>query len=244
MIILPAIDIKGGTCVRLYQGDLDTAHKVADNALDTARRFEAAGCKWLHMVDLDGALQGMALNSGIFLEIGKRTNLRIELGGGIRTADQIRHYLNNGIRRVVLGSIAIEDPNFVRRAISNFGPESIAVGIDAKDGYVCGDAWTSKSDIDYIEMAERMAELGVHTFIYTDISRDGTLTGPDLDGLKRLREAMPESELIASGGVHTKEDIRAIKALGIDGVICGKALYEGTLDLEDALAIAKGETHE
>lgn len=243
MIILPAIDIKGGTCVRLYQGDLTTAHKVADSALDTAKKFEALGCRWLHMVDLDGALQGMALNSGIFLEIAKRTNLRVELGGGIRTADQIRHYLNRGIRRVVLGSIAIEDPNFVRRAVANFGPESVAVGIDAKDGYICGDAWTSTSDIHYIEMAEKMADMGVRTFIYTDISRDGTLTGPDLEGLEALRKALSEAEIIASGGVRTAADIRAIKDLAIDGVICGKAIYEGTLDLSEALEIVRGEDY-
>lgn len=241
MIILPAIDIKGGQCVRLYQGDFDTAEKVADSALETARAFEAAGARWLHMVDLDGALHGMALNAGIFLEIVRHTGLKVELGGGIRTLEQIRFYLDAGVERVILGSIALSNPGFVHSAVASYGPERIVVGIDAKGGLVHGSGWTEASDIHYLELAEKMQGAGVETIIYTDISRDGTMTGPSIAGLKALQEVVPEMNLIASGGIRHAEDIRALNELGIYGAICGKSIYEGSLDLKAALAIARGE---
>lgn len=239
MIILPAIDIKGGTCVRLYQGKFDTAEKVADSALKTARSFEAAGAEWLHMVDLDGALAGMALNAGIFVDVVRHTGLKVELGGGIRTLDQINNYLNAGIKRVILGSVAIKNPGFVRSAIASFDANSIVIGIDALDGYVCGSAWTESSNIHYLELAKHMQEIGVSTIIYTDISRDGTMSGPSLEGMKALKEAVPGMKLIASGGIQNIDDIRALAELDIYGAICGKSLYEGTLDLAEAIAVAK-----
>lgn len=241
MFILPAIDIKGGQCVRLYQGDFETAHKVADSALETARAFEDAGAEWIHMVDLDAALHGMAMNAGIFLEVAQKTDLKVELGGGIRTLEQIHFYLNAGIERVVLGSVAISNPGFVRSAVALYGAEHIAVGIDAKDGIVHGSGWTEASDVHYLALAEKMHQVGVETIIYTDIARDGMMSGPSLAGMKALQTVVPSMQLIASGGISDIEDIKALHQLGIYGAICGKSIYEKTLPLEEALRLAQGE---
>jgi len=234
MIIFPAIDLKDGKPVRLTKGDFSTTERVAENALETARAFEQAGATHLHMVDLDGALAGKPVNDAIVREVVRNTNLFIEIGGGIRTAEAVDYYLNDiGAARVILGSVAIKDPAFAKEIIAKYG-EKIAIGIDAKNGKVSGGGWLDDSDVDYIELARAMSDAGARTIIYTDISKDGTLSGPDLEGLAALKAAIP-ADIIASGGVATIEDLRAVVALGLAGVICGKSIYKGTLSLESAL---------
>lgn len=236
MIILPAIDIKDGQCVRLYQGAFDTVHQVADNPLDAAKRFEVLGATWLHMVDLDGACEGHPVNQAIFIEAAKETSLKVELGGGIRTMADIDYYLSHGIARVILGSVALHQPELVRQAVSKYGA-AIAVGIDAKNGFVKSNGWLEKSETHFIDLAKAMGAVGVQTIIYTDISKDGTLSGANVAQYKQLLAAVPTVQFVASGGVRDEVDIQALKDAGLYGVICGKSLYEGTLSLTQALAI-------
>ncbi len=237
MIILPAIDIKDGNCVRLIKGDFDTVHKVAENPLQTARSFEQGSAEWLHMVDLDGAKDAAPKNRPVFLEIAARTRLKVEVGGGIRDLETVEEYLTHGIARVILGSVAVKKPEVVRIAVREYG-ERIAVGIDARDGMVAVDGWLGKSEVNYLELAHAMADVGVKTIIFTDISKDGTLTGPNLDQLAQINGAA-DCNIIASGGISSIEDIHALKKLGLYGAICGKSLYQGTLSLKEALEVAK-----
>lgn len=238
MIILPAIDIKDRTPVRLYQGSFDTVHQVAADALETAREFEAAGAEWIHMVDLDGACAGHPVNTDIFVSVAKETSLKVELGGGIRTMADIDATLGAGVSRVILGSVALHEPALVREAVAKYG-EKIAVGIDAKGGRVRGGGWLEDSDVHFIDLAKAMAEAGVTTIIYTDISKDGTLAGPTVGDYEQLIAACPSVHIIASGGIRDIDNIADLKACGCYGAICGKSLYEGTLSLEEALALAK-----
>jgi len=235
MIIFPAIDIKNGDCVRLYQGVMDTAEKVAENPLETARAFRTAGAEWVHMVDLDGAVSGKRVNSPIFLEVAAQSGLRVELGGGIRTMEDIDFYLSQGIARVVIGSAALQNPELVRQATLKYA-EHIAVGIDARDGKATADGWVSQSGVDYIQLAQKMLQYGVQYIIFTDICRDGMLSGPNLEQLRRLRDAV-DCDIIASGGIVNLEDIRALRAEGLYGAICGRSIYAGTLDLRQAIAV-------
>ena len=238
MIILPAIDIKDRTPVRLYQGEFDTVHKVAENALQTAKQFEQAGAEWIHMVDLDGACEGHPVNDDIFIEVAEQTNLKVELGGGIRTLEDIARYIEGGISRVILGSVALHNPALVREAVARYG-DAIAVGIDAKDGMVRGSGWLEASDVHFVDLAKAMGEAGVRTIIYTDISKDGTLSGPSVAHYEQLIAACPEVNIIASGGIRDIDNINELKVAGLYGAICGKSLYEGTLSLEAALTLAK-----
>ena len=238
MIILPAIDIKDRIPVRLYQGEFDTVHKVAENALQTAKQFEQAGAEWIHMVDLDGACEGHPVNDDIFIEVAKQTNLKVELGGGIRTLEDIARYIEGGISRVILGSVALHNPALVREAVARYG-DAIAVGIDAKDGMVRGSGWLEASDVHFVDLAKAMGEAGVRTIIYTDISKDGTLSGPSVAHSEQLIAACPEVNIIASGGIRDIDNIKELKVAGLYGAICGKSLYEGTLSLEAALTLAK-----
>ena len=238
MIILPAIDIKDRTPVRLYQGEFDTVHKVAENALQTAKQFEQAGAEWIHMVDLDGACEGHPVNDDIFIEVAEQTNLKVELGGGIRTLEDIARYIEGGISRVILGSVALHNPALVREAVARYG-DAIAVGIDAKDGMVRGSGWLEASDVHFVDLAKAMGEAGVRTIIYTDISKDGTWSGPSVAHYEQLIAACPEVNIIASGGIRDIDNIKELKVAGLYGAICGKSLYEGTLSLEAALTLAK-----
>lgn len=233
MLIFPAIDIKGGQCVRLYKGDFATAEKVAEDPLKTALAFRAAGAVWLHTVDLDGALEGKRVNAAVFESLAKSSGLRIQLGGGIRDRETIEYYLEHGVSRVILGSAAVRDPDFVKEAVAAYG-EKIAVGIDAKNGVAAASGWTEDSGISYLDLARRMEQAGVQTVIYTDIGRDGTLSGPNLEQLKAVNRAI-SCDIIASGGVAALSDIQALRSLGLYGAICGKALYKGTLSLKDAI---------
>lgn len=235
MIILPAIDMKDGNCVRLYQGDFSTVHQVAEDPLSTAQAFEEAGASWIHMVDLDGALQGQRVNAPFFIQVAQHTGLKVELGGGIRDRKTVEYYLEQGISRLILGSAAVNSPELVGELARAYG-EKIAVGIDAKQEMVAANGWIEDSKIHYLELAKRMEEKGVRTLIFTDISKDGTLSGLNLQQLEALNRHV-SCDVIASGGVRDIRDIQAAKALGLAGVICGKALYQGTLSLKEAVAL-------
>lgn len=237
MIILPAIDIKDGQCVRLLKGDFSTTERVAEDPIQTALGFRAAGAQFIHMVDLDGAVQKRPVNSAVFESVVKATGLKIEVGGGIRNMESVEGYLSRGVERVILGSAALSNPEFVREAVNKYG-HRIAVGIDARNRMVSADGWLADSDVDFITLAKQMEQIGVKTLIFTDISKDGTLSGPNLEQLREINEAV-SCDIVASGGVAVLEDIRALRALGLYGAICGKSIYKGTLDL--AAAIAEGK---
>lgn len=237
MIILPAIDISGRQCVRLTKGDFATVEKVAHDPLETALGFEREGAEWIHMVDLDGAKEGSLINQDIFLQIARETGLKVELGGGIRNMESIEYYIENGISRVILGSAAINHPKLVKEAVLKYG-ERIAVGIDARNEMVSADGWLSDSTIHYIDLAKEMESIGVQYIIYTDISKDGTLSGPNLIQLDRINQAVG-CNIIASGGIHNIKDIETLEEMGLYGAICGKSIYKGTLSLKEAIALVK-----
>lgn len=236
MVILPAIDIKDGQCVRLYKGDYATVQKVADSYMDTARAFENAGAVWIHMVDLDGAKDATQQNKDIFLDVAKNTKLKVEVGGGIRSMDTVEMYLKSGISRVIIGSAAVKNPQLVKDAVKEYG-ERIAVGIDAKNGFVATEGWLETSNVHFTQLARAMSDVGVEYIIFTDISKDGTLSGVNAQQLDEINKCC-KSNIIASGGVHTIEDIKICKNLGLYGTICGKSIYSGSLDLAEAVKTA------
>lgn len=236
MVILPAIDIKDGQCVRLYKGDYATVQKVADSYMDTARAFENAGAKWIHMVDLDGAKDATQQNKDIFLDVAKNTKLKVEVGGGIRSMDTVEMYLKGGISRVIIGSAAVKNPQLVKDAVKEYG-ERIAVGIDAKNGFVATEGWLETSNVHFTQLAKAMSNVGVEYIIFTDISKDGTLSGVNAEQLDEINKYC-KANIIASGGVHTIEDIKICKKLGLYGTICGKSIYSGSLDLAEAVRTA------
>ncbi len=237
MIILPAIDIKDGNCVRLFKGDFETVERVAVDYMETAKSFTATGASWIHMVDLDGAKDGKPVNDKIFIDVAKNTGLKVELGGGIRNLDTVEYYLSNGISRVILGSVALKNPQIVKEAVAEYG-ERIAVGIDALNEMVAVEGWLDDSQVNYIELAKEMVSIGVKYIIFTDISKDGTLSGVSTEQLKRLNDSV-DCNIIASGGVHTIEDIKKCKSMNLYGTICGKSIYKGTLDLKEAVEFAE-----
>lgn len=237
MIIFPAIDIMDGKPVRLLRGDFDTAEQVAKDVLTTAKQFARVGCTWVHMVDLDGSLQKKPVNTDPILQVVEHTPLKVEVGGGIRTMEDIAFYLDRGVDRVILGSVALKNPELVQQAVDAYG-DKIAVGIDAKQGMVATEGWTEDSQMDFIDLAKAMEKMGVATIIYTDIGRDGTLSGPDVQGLDRLNKAVG-CNVIASGGVTTITDILVMKDKKMYGTICGKCIYKKTLDLREAVGICK-----
>lgn len=233
MIIFPAIDIQEGQCVRLVKGDFSTVEKVAADPLETAISFEALGAQWLHMVDLDGARLGKPVNQEIFAEIAQRTHLKVQLGGGIRDFETIEAYIQAGIQRIVLGTAAIRNPQLVKEAVSRY-PGQIAVGIDAMHEKVMVSGWLESGDDHYLSLAKAMEKVGVDTLIFTDISKDGTLSGPNFQQLKALQEAV-SCQIIASGGIRHLEHLCTLQEMGLYGAICGKSIYKGTLDLAEAI---------
>lgn len=235
MILLPAIDLIDGECVRLIQGDYNTARRVAEDAVETARSFREAGAQWLHVVDLNGAKAAKPVNAKLMMRILKETGLWLEVGGGIRDMETIQSYLENGISRVILGTAAVSHPELVVSAVKRYG-ERIAVGIDARDGMVAQNGWTETSSIDPLNLARRMERVGVKYLIFTDISRDGTLSGPNLSMLKQLQNGV-SCRIIASGGISSLKDISDLAGLNLYGAICGKSIYAGTLDLKDAVTL-------
>lgn len=238
MLILPAIDLKDGRCVRLLKGDFSTAHKVADDPVGVAESFAQAGAVMLHMVDLDGARDGAGKNRGIVKAVAEALGgrMKIELGGGIRTLSDIERALELGVFRVVLGTAAVENPALVRESVHLFGAR-VAVGVDARNGRVKTAGWTEDSGIDYLDFAKRMESYGIKTIIFTDIDTDGALKGPCLERLSALRMSV-SCEIVASGGVAALEDIRCLKRAGMDAAIIGKALYAGAIDLKAAIGEA------
>ena len=233
MLIFPAIDLKDGKVVRLHKGRFDTVHQVADDPVETAKTFCAAGARYLHMVDLDGARDGKRKNSAIVQAVAE-VGLRIELGGGIRSMADLDAVFGLGVWRAVIGSAAVSDPEFVREAVAKYGPERIAVGIDAKDGLVRTSGWEENAGLDYISFAEQMESISVKYIIFTDIETDGTLSGPSYDRLEALQKAVFCS-ITASGGVSSNEDLRQLRDRGLYAAIVGKAWYAGAVDLAQAV---------
>ena len=237
MILLPAIDLHQGQCVRLLRGDYDTAQVVAADPVETARAFEEQGAGWLHVVDLDGAKEGAPKNAELIAQVVERTGLQVEVGGGIRNMATVDRYLELGAARVILGSAALRNPQFVAEAVKRYG-KRVAVGIDALGGKVAAEGWLEQSQVDYLELARRMEDLGVQYLICTDISQDGTLAGPNLTMLDQLNQAV-SCHVVASGGVSSLLDIVNLYDLGLYGAIAGKALYTGALDLRAAIAACR-----
>ena len=237
MIILPAIDIIDGKPVRLYQGDYNKKEIVADDIFETAKSFERVGSEYIHLVDLDGAKSGGNENHELVIRIAKELNIPVELGGGIRSLDTIKHLLENGVSRVILGTIAIEDENLLKTAVDTYG-EKIAVGIDCKDGKVYGRGWLEGSNLDYLDFAKKMENIGVKNIIVTDISKDGTLQGANVEMLKKLKSTV-DIDITASGGVRDLDNIKELMEIDLYGAITGKAIYAETLSLEEAIRISK-----
>lgn len=237
MRILPAIDLKDQMCVRLVKGDYATAHKVAEDAVETAKKFLDAGAELIHMVDLDGAKDGTHPNYPVVRRVIEETDASVELGGGIRTMEDIARVLELGVKRVIIGSAAVKNPPLVKEACEKYG-DKIAVGIDALSGTVRTEGWLNDSGMDYIEFAKLMESYGVKTIIFTDIDKDGMLSGPNFEQLQALRDAV-SCGIVASGGVSTLEDIARLRDMKIDEAIAGKAVYTGQLDVRAAIETAK-----
>ena len=240
MVIFPAIDIRGGKCVRLFKGDFAQETVFSDKPEEMAAKWEAQGGKFLHLVDLDGALAGRSVNLAVVKRIVDTVKIPVELGGGIRTMENIDEVLSLGVQRVILGSVAVKNPALVKEACQKYG-DRVVVGIDAKDGIVAVDGWGVSGDVEVTVLAKEMAKAGVKTIIYTDISRDGTLSGVNVEATARLaRES--GIKVVASGGVKSLDDIKALLPYekdGIEGVIVGKSSYTGSLDLQEAIALVE-----
>jgi len=239
MILFPAIDLKDGQCVRLYQGDMDKATVFNDSPANQAVEFEASGFEWLHLVDLNGAFAGKPVNGDAVEAILEATNLPAQLGGGIRDLATIEMWLNKGIKRVILGTIAVNDPDLVREACKLF-PGQVAVGIDARDGMVAVEGWAEVSSLTAIDLAAKSEDAGVAAIIYTDIERDGAMKGVNVASTAALARAT-SIPVIASGGVASVEDLKALKAQDVtfEGVISGRAIYDGRLDAQEALEVLR-----
>ncbi|HJO97492.1 MAG: 1-(5-phosphoribosyl)-5-[(5-phosphoribosylamino)methylideneamino]imidazole-4-carboxamide isomerase [Rhodospirillales bacterium] len=238
MIFFPAIDLKDGQCVRLLQGDMDRATVFGDDPAGQARAFAEAGCEWLHVVDLNGAFAARPVNGAAVDAILAAVHIPLQLGGGIRDLETITGWLEKGIRRVILGTAALRDRELVKTACRRF-PERIAVGIDARDGMVAVEGWAETSETTVHDLAARFEDAGVAAIIYTDIGRDGVMAGPDIEATMALAEAV-SIPIIASGGVSSTADLVALKDAGgtlLEGVISGRALYEGKIDAAAAVAL-------
>lgn len=237
MIIFPAMDLRDGKCVRLYQGEFSKSEVVGEKPLDVALSFKENGAEYIHMVDLDGALEGEIKNLNVIAEVIKAVDIPVELGGGIRNMETVDMLIETGVSRVILGTAALKDMDFVKQSVKKYG-EKIAVGIDAKNEKVAVNGWINVSDVDYIDFAKQMESIGVKTIIFTDISKDGTLQGPNLEQLEKIEKSV-SCNIIASGGIKSVEDLKDIKNMGIYGAITGKAIYSGNIDLKEAINACK-----
>ena len=240
MLIIPAIDLRGGKCVRLRQGRAEEMTVFSDDPVATGLRWQAAGAKWLHVVDLDGAFSGSPKNLTAIRKLRQALDIPMELGGGIRSLDTIRAYLDLGLDRLILGTVVLKDPDLAARACAEF-PGKIAFGLDAKGGLLAVEGWTETSRRTALEVAQALEPLKPAAIIYTDIARDGVKQGVNLGATRALAEAV-NLPVIASGGVSTIEDIKALlplEAAGVVGVITGRALYDGSLDLAEAIKLAQ-----
>lgn len=236
MQILPAIDIKEGQAVRLFKGDFNQKTVVNPDVIGQSKIFAQAGIDFIHVVDLDGALDGRATNRDLIAKLKKESGLGVEVGGGIRTLEQIEDYLAVGIDRVIIGSMAVKNPDFVKAALEKFGSDKIVVGIDAKNGMVATEGWLETSNVDYISLAKAMEKIGVTLFAYTDVDRDGTLTGPNFEHYERLVAELTTAKVIASGGIAEQSDLVKLQEIGVAGTIVGKAYYNGNISLEELKA--------
>jgi phosphoribosylformimino-5-aminoimidazole carboxamide ribotide isomerase len=240
MILYPAIDLKGGQCVRLWKGEMDRATVFSDDPAGQARSFAVKGCRWLHVVDLDGAFAGKPMNAAAVDAILSAVTVPVQLGGGIRDMGAIARWLERGVARVVLGTLALRAPEIVREACREF-PGQIAIGIDAKSGRVAVEGWAESSEVSVLDLARKFEDSGAAAVIHTDIERDGTLAGLNVEATAELASAL-SIPVIASGGVASLADIKALRnaAAPIAGVIVGRALYDGRLDLAEALSVLEG----
>lgn len=243
MNLYPAIDLKDGNCVRLLRGEMDAATVFNDNPGAQAQQFVQDGCEWVHIVDLNGAFEGKPANADAVMQIVTAVDgkAQTQLGGGIRTFETIQYWLDAGISRVILGTIALRDPDFVIEACKRF-PGQVAVGIDARDGYVAVEGWAEVSNMKVLDLALKFEDAGVAAIIFTDISKDGAMEGPNLQATVELAKAI-STPVILSGGVSSMADIEAIKAAevpGLDGAISGRAIYDGKLNVADAMKVLKG----
>lgn len=240
MILFPAIDLKDNQCVRLVHGYMDQATVFSNSPADQAKLFEAQGAEWIHVVDLNGAFEGKPVNADAVKSILAAVNIPVQLGGGIRNLETIRQWVELGVSRVILGTIALRKPDLVKEACQLF-PGKIAVGIDARDGMVAVEGWAEKSNMTARDLAEKFENAGVSCIIYTNVNHDGAMKGPDVNGTKKLAEHLT-TPIIASGGVSSLDDLRALKAheeSGICGVISGRAIYDEAIDIKEAIAVLK-----
>ncbi|SDH66276.1 1-(5-phosphoribosyl)-5-[(5-phosphoribosylamino)methylideneamino]imidazole-4-carboxamide isomerase [Alteribacillus bidgolensis] len=234
--IYPAIDIRGGKCVRLLQGDYDKETVYGDSPVDMAARFEKAGASWIHMVDLDGAKEKKRVNDEFVVKAAKELSANVQVGGGIRTAEDVAYYLENGVERVILGSVAVQHPDFAKEMLAKY-KEKIAIGLDARDGYVAVNGWLETSEVTAVALGQKMAEYGAETFIFTDIAKDGMLSGPNVEAIAELAKATGK-KVIASGGVSDLDDLKELanyRNEGVAGAIVGKAIYTDKVDLKQVL---------
>ena len=236
MTIYPAIDIIDGKCVRLVQGDYSQKTTFSDSPLDVAKKWRSMGGEFIHLVDLDGAKSGDTPNFELVTRIAKALDIPVEIGGGIRNMETVDKYLQNGVFRVIIGTAAVKNPEFVREAVEKYD-DRIVVGIDAKDGMAAISGWEDVSEAPALELAKRMRDYGVKSIIYTDIATDGMLGGPNIEAMREMKNNV-DVEIVASGGVSSIDDVRKLKETGVEGAIIGKALYTGDIDLK--LAIEEG----
>lgn len=237
MRIYPAIDIKDGNCVRLLQGRFSDLTVYGDNPTEMAKKWESLGGEYIHVVDLDGALKGQGINAKVIKSICKHVNVPVQTGGGIRTMEDIENKLACGISRVIIGTKAVRDADFVKRAVDKYG-DKIVIGIDAKNSMVAIEGWEEVSEFKAVDFAKKMENIGVKTIIYTDIATDGTLQGPNLDAMAEMAKET-NLDVIASGGVGSLEHIKTLVPTGVEGVIVGRALYTGNVNLAEAIKTVK-----
>ena len=238
MELIPAIDLIDGKCVRLYQGDYSKETVYADDPVEVALRWESLGASRIHIVDLDGARSGNPDNLAVVERIVKAVGVPVQMGGGVRSLDSARRILGAGVGRVMIGTAAVRDPDMAWAAVSEFGSDAVVVAVDSRDGFVAVSGWTADSDVRATELLERMMEAGVGTFLCTDISKDGTLEGPDYGLMGELVEVAGE-RVIAAGGIAAVEHLRRLADVGVGGAVIGKALYTGDIDLSEALSAIK-----
>jgi len=231
LILFPAIDIRNGNCVRLIQGNYDEETIYSDSPTEMALEWERKGAEYLHLIDLDGAKTGNSLNKQAIKNIAQTVSIPVQVGGGIRSIEMIKEHVDSGVSRVIIGTAAINNPDFLKRAVREYG-DKIAVSIDARNSYVATDGWTETSDVKAIDLLKDLEKIGVQTIVYTDILKDGMLQGPNFDELHTINQATT-IDVIASGGITTKEDINTLENMNMYGAIIGKALYDGNLIFEE-----------
>ena len=242
MEVIPAIDLIDGRCVRLYQGDYSRETVYSDDPVEVALRWERLGARRIHVVDLDGARAGSPQNLDVIRRIADKVRLPVQMGGGVRTIESVREVLDSGVDRVMLGTVAVRDPDIVTSACERFGSDSVIVAIDSRDGNVAVSGWTDGSETSATDLIRLMMDAGVRTFLCTDISRDGTLTGPDYD-LMRSLVAIAGNGVIAAGGIASISHLTKLASIGVGGAVIGRALYTGDIDLAEAVSAIGSTGH-